>query len=93
MRPRELVEARVQAFNRADADAPAAFYASTAVNHQVAETPVQGRDAIRAMFAEGFARARMVCIVDKLCSFPTIPLSTGWNEEYRPWREGRGTAK
>jgi hypothetical protein len=66
MRPRELVLAWVDAFNRADADALATFYAEEAINHQVAESPVQGRDAIRRMFASGFASARMVCIVENL---------------------------
>lgn len=66
MRPREVVEAWVAAFNRADADALAAMYADDAVNHQVAETPVKGRAAIREMFAAGFAAARMVCLVENL---------------------------
>ncbi len=66
MRPREVVRAWVKAFNRADADALAAFYEEGAVNHQVAEQPVEGRAAIRAMFAEGFARARMVCLIENL---------------------------
>lgn len=66
MRPAELVRAWVEAFNRADADALAAFYVEDAVNHQVAEAPVQGRAAIRQMFAAGFAAAEMVCIVENL---------------------------
>jgi len=66
MQPRELVLAWVDAFNRADVDALAALYADDAVNHQVAESPVHGRDAIRAMFASGFARADMVCVVENL---------------------------
>jgi hypothetical protein len=37
-----------------------------AVNHQVAESPVEGREAIRAMFAAGFATAEMVCIPENL---------------------------
>ena len=47
MRPRELVQQWVEAFNRADPDALASFYAEDAVNHQVAEAPVSGKDAIR----------------------------------------------
>lgn len=66
MRPKELVTAWVQAFNAADADRLAAFYAEDAVNHQVAEAPVAGREAIRAMFAGGFRAAEMVCIVENL---------------------------
>lgn len=66
MRPKELVKAWVDAFNRADPDALAAFYDDRAVNHQVAESPVEGREAIRRMFAEGFAAATMVCIAENL---------------------------
>lgn len=64
--PKALVAAWVEAFNRRDADALAAFYAEDAVNHQVAEAPVRGREEIRAMFAEGFATAEMVCLVENL---------------------------
>lgn len=66
MQPKTLVTAWVEAFNRGDADALAAFYATDAVNHQVAEQPVKGRDAIRAMFAAGFAAAEMICIAENL---------------------------
>ena len=66
MRPSELVRAWVEAFNRGDSDALAAFYADGAINHQVAESPVAGRAAIREMFAAGFAAAEMVCIVENL---------------------------
>src|SRR3712207_4054805 len=59
MRPREVVRAWVEAFNRADVDALAGLYEEGAVNHQVAGEPVEGRAAIRAMFADGFARAAM----------------------------------
>jgi len=62
MRPKELVLAWVEAFNAADADALAAFYHLDAVNHQVALEPVEGQEAIRAMFAREFAQAKMVCI-------------------------------
>jgi limonene-1,2-epoxide hydrolase len=66
MQPRQLVQAWVKAFNRADADALAELYAHDAVNHQVAESPVRGRGAIRQMFATGFASAKMVCIVENV---------------------------
>jgi limonene-1,2-epoxide hydrolase len=66
MTPRELVRRWVEAFNREDVDALASMYAEDAVNHQVAESAVVGREAIRRMFAEGFAAARMVCIVENL---------------------------
>jgi ketosteroid isomerase-like protein len=66
MRPKELVRAWVEAFNSADADRLAAFYAEDATNHQVAESPVVGRAAIHAMFAREFAAAEMVCIPENI---------------------------
>jgi len=66
MTPRKLVEAWVDAFNRADPDSLAALYAEDAVNHQVAESPVAGRDAIRRMFAAGFETADMTCLVENI---------------------------
>jgi limonene-1,2-epoxide hydrolase len=65
-RPRAVVEAWIAAFNRADVGALADMYAEDAVNHQVAESPVSGREAIRQMFAAGFAAAKMVCLVENL---------------------------
>jgi uncharacterized protein (TIGR02246 family) len=58
MEPRELVQSWVDAFNRGDVDALADFYSEDATNHQVAEEPVVGRNAIRQMFATGFANAK-----------------------------------
>ena len=66
MKPRELVRAWVDAFNRADAAAVASFYAENATNHQVAEAPVEGRTSIHAMFAREFAAAEMVCIPEHI---------------------------
>lgn len=66
MGPRELIKNWVAAFNRADADEMAAFYAQDAVNHQVVQNPVIGRDAIRQMFAREFARATMVCEIENI---------------------------
>jgi limonene-1,2-epoxide hydrolase len=66
MGPRELVLAWVEAFNRADVAALAALYGENATNHQVAESPVVGRAAIRAMFESEFARAKMVCIIENV---------------------------
>ena len=66
MKPRELVLAWVDAFNRADSHALADFYAESAINHQVAEQPVEGRAAILEMFAAGFKASKMVCIVENI---------------------------
>lgn len=66
MQPRQLVLAWVEAFNRADVETLAAFYTENAINHQVAEAPVQGRGAIREKFATEFASATMVCLVEQV---------------------------
>ena len=66
MTPKELVNAWVDAFNQGDAEALAHFYADDAVNHQVAEQPVHGKEAIKAMFVGEFARAEMVCLVEQI---------------------------
>jgi limonene-1,2-epoxide hydrolase len=66
MSPRELVQHWVNSFNRRDVDALAAFYSQDATNHQVAESPIVGREAIRKMFAAGFAQAEMTCIVEQI---------------------------
>jgi limonene-1,2-epoxide hydrolase len=66
MTPRELIRQWVEAFNRADPEALADFYHEDAVNHQVAESPVVGRAAIREMFQREFATAEMVCLVEQI---------------------------
>ena len=66
MKPVQLIENWVSAFNRGDADELATFYAEDAVNHQLVTEPVYGRDAIRDMFAKEFGRANMVCQIENL---------------------------
>jgi limonene-1,2-epoxide hydrolase len=66
VRPKEVIAAWVEAFNRQDVERLVSFYAPQAINHQVAESPVQGRAAIGKMFADGFASTRMLCVVENL---------------------------
>ncbi len=66
MRPRDLVLKWVEAFNRVDLDAIVSFYAKDAINHQVANQPIVGRDSIRSMFEEEFASADMTCIIENI---------------------------
>lgn len=66
MRPKELVEKWVEAFNTADAESIAEFYAEDAINHQVAESPVEGKAAMKEMFRREFAQADMICIVENI---------------------------
>ncbi|MEM9569272.1 MAG: nuclear transport factor 2 family protein, partial [Cyanobacteria bacterium P01_E01_bin.34] len=55
MEPKELIKRWVKAFNEGDAEKVAAFYANDAVNHQVANDPVEGKEAIKTMFATEFS--------------------------------------
>ncbi len=66
MRPKELVEKWVKAFNNGDAEPIAELYAEDAINHQVAESPVEGKAAIKEMFRREFAQADMTCIVENI---------------------------
>ncbi|MDB9526308.1 nuclear transport factor 2 family protein [Oscillatoria sp. CS-180] len=64
--PKAVVQAFVDAFNSADVETLVSLYAEDAVNHQVAEAPVNGRSAIQDMFAKEFAAAQMTCIPENL---------------------------
>ena len=66
MTPRALLEKWIALFNAADVDGLASLYSQDAINHQVALEPLQGREAIRAMFHREFASATMVCIVEAI---------------------------
>ncbi len=66
IRPKEIVNKWVDAFNAGDAEALASLYDCDAVNHQVANEPVAGVEAIRKMFADEFSAANMVCIAENI---------------------------
>ncbi|GGA82498.1 hypothetical protein GCM10011369_25590 [Neiella marina] len=66
MSPKEILTHWVEVFNQGDADKLASFYTEHAINHQVANEPVNGKQAIRDMFANEFAAADMVCIVENI---------------------------
>ena len=66
MRPKELILKWVVAFNKGDAAGVAEFYHEDAVNHQVANEPVCGKNAIHKMFEEEFAAAEMTCIIENV---------------------------
>lgn len=66
MTPKEVLEKWISIFNRADAEQLAELYAENAVNHQVANEPVVGKDAIKAMFTHEFATTEMVCIPENI---------------------------
>lgn len=64
--PKKIIEIWVEAFNRGDLDALVQLYSENAINHQVAEAPVEGKAAIRDMFSREFANAEMTCLVENL---------------------------
>jgi hypothetical protein len=66
MNRKELIREWVMAFNDANAEKLAAFYADDAINHQVVTDPVIGKTAIHKFFKKAFAEAKMVCIVENI---------------------------
>ncbi len=66
MTPRQILDLWIQRFNQADADAIADLYADDAINHQVANELIHGKEAIHQMFAWEFAHAVMVCIPENI---------------------------
>ena len=60
------VLAWVEAFNQGDIPGMVALYHEDAINHQVANDPVIGREAIREMLENGFATADMHCIIENV---------------------------
>ena len=64
--PSAVVKAWLRAFNRADPDAMASFYAEPAILHLVPEQPVEGHDAIRDTFVALFAGPELIWMVENL---------------------------
>ncbi|MCX2724358.1 nuclear transport factor 2 family protein [Roseibium salinum] len=64
MTPKQVVETWVERFNAGDAAALAELYHEDAINHQVTQEPVEGRNAIQTMFEREFANAEMVCLIE-----------------------------
>lgn len=61
MKPKEILTQWIEAFNKADAENLIQLYDEHAINHQVANEPVIGKEAIKRMFDEEFSVAKMVC--------------------------------
>lgn len=66
MTPKQLVNQWIEIFNEGNADQLAELYHTDAINHQVANDPIEGKSAIRAMFAAEFEAANMTCIPDQI---------------------------
>lgn len=66
LRPKDVVCKWVDAFNQHDVKAIMELYHDNAINHQVANEPTEGIDAIREMFTAEFAAADMTAIVENI---------------------------
>ena len=66
MTPKEVVLNWVDAFNAGDAHAIGEFYSEGAINHQISNDPVDGKQAIISMFEAEFRQAEMTCLVENL---------------------------
>ena len=66
MKPRELIESWVDAFNSGNAEKLSEFYHDDAKNHQVTNEPVIGKKAIKEMFENEFRQADMTCIIENI---------------------------
>jgi len=66
MTPKQVLEKWLKAFNQADTEAISNLYADNAINHQVTNEPIYGKEAIRQMFATAFSNAEMICIPENI---------------------------
>lgn len=66
MTPKQILNQWLIAFNNTDAQAISSLYAENAVNHQVANLPIIGKEAIKKMFETEFSAAEMVCIPENI---------------------------
>jgi limonene-1,2-epoxide hydrolase len=66
MEPKEVVLKWIKAFNAGDAERISELYAENAINHQVANEPVEGKSSICEMFIKEFSQDKMTCIVENL---------------------------
>lgn len=66
MNLKEIIKEWVNTFNSGDAETLSEFYSEDAINHQVAEEPVEGKDNIKKFFSDEFSQAKMVCIIENI---------------------------
>lgn len=66
MKPKEVVQKWVDVFNEGNAEKIAEFYHNDAINHQVANEPIEGKAAIKEMFISEFGAADMTCIPENI---------------------------
>lgn len=63
---KKLINHWVELFNKANAEKISELYHDEAINHQVTNDPIVGKEAIKNMFAEEFASAEMACIIENI---------------------------
>lgn len=63
---KSIIENWVSLFNKGDHQAIAQLYHQDATNHQVANEPITGKEAIQEMFKTEFEAADMTCIVENI---------------------------
>lgn len=61
MSSKEVLQKWIELFNNADVESIAELYDENAINHQVANEPIEGKSEIKKMFEREFANAEMVC--------------------------------
>jgi len=66
MKPKEVIKNWIKLFNEGDAEKLADLYHPDAINHQVVNEPIQGKEDIREMFASEFKQAEMTCIPENI---------------------------
>ena len=63
---KELIIKWVEIFNRRNADEIALLYHNDAINHQVTNKPIMGKEEIKKMFKDEFSKAEMTCIIENI---------------------------
>lgn len=66
MKPKEVLEKWIVLFNAGDAENIAELYHDDAINHQVTNEPIKGKQAIKDMFASEFETADMICMAENI---------------------------
>ena len=66
MNPKDVLQKWIELFNEGNANKISELYYENAINHQVANEPIEGKENIRKMFLEEFSKMKMVCIVENI---------------------------
>lgn len=66
MQPKELITKWVEIFNTGNAEQLSELYHDDAINHQVANEPINGKKEIKKNFLNEFSQVAMTCIVENI---------------------------